>query len=62
MCELFDMIHRIMNYIKDFSVGYSIQDEKMMFDFKGKRYVAEFREVENPAENPWEDMRRIKYL
>jgi hypothetical protein len=34
MCELFDMIHRIMNYIKGFSVGYSIQDGKMMFDFE----------------------------
>jgi hypothetical protein len=43
-------------------VGYSIRDEKMLFEFEGKRYVAEFREVENPAEDIVADMRRIKYL
>ncbi len=62
MIKMFHKIYEVMDSIKGFSVGYSIQDKKMMFDFDGKRYVAEFREVENPAENPLDDMRRIEYL
>ncbi len=62
MCELFDKIHLIMNNIKGFVVGYSISDEKMLFEFKGKRYVAEFREIEDPKEHIGDDMRRIRYL
>ena len=62
MNKLFDMIHRIMNNIKGFTVGYSVTDNKMMFDYDGKRYVAEFREVVNPSEDMVDDMRRIKYL
>jgi hypothetical protein len=62
MGDLFWKIYTIMNECKGFSVGYSTKDEKMLFDFNGKRYVAEFREVENPAEDPIDDMRRIKYL
>jgi hypothetical protein len=34
----------------------------MMFDFDGKRYVAEFREIDNPSEDMVDDMRRIRYL
>jgi hypothetical protein len=62
MIKMLHKIYEVMDSIKGFSVGYSIQEKKMMFDFDGKRYVAEFREVENPAENPLEDMRRIEYL
>ena len=62
MLHLFDMIHRIMNNIKGFTVGYSTTDKKMMFEYNGKRYVAEFREIENPSEDIADDMRRIKYL
>jgi hypothetical protein len=51
-----------MNLIKGFTVGYSINDEKMLFEFEGKRYVAEFREIEDAKENIFDDMRRIKYL
>ena len=62
MCELFNKIHLIMNNIKGFVVGYSIRDEKMLFEFEGKRYIAEFREIENPKEDIADDMRRIRYL
>jgi hypothetical protein len=62
MCELFHKIWGFMNFVKGFTVGYSITDQKMLFDFDGKRYVAEFREVENPKEDMADDMRRIKYL
>ena len=62
MYELLWKIYSVMNYIKGFTVGYSNQDCKMLFDFDGKRYVAEFREIEDPSEDPADDMRRIKYL
>jgi hypothetical protein len=62
MHELFWEIHKVMNLIKGFIVGYSATDGKMMFDYKGKRWVAEFREIENPKEDMVDDMRRIKYL
>jgi hypothetical protein len=51
-----------MNNIKDFVVGYSVQDEKMIFEFEGKRYIAEFREIEDPKEDIRDDMQRIRYL
>jgi hypothetical protein len=59
---MFWKIYDIMNNIKGFGVGFSNEEKKMLFDFNGKRYVAEFREVENPSEDPCDDMRRIKYL
>lgn len=62
MHKLFWEIHKVMNLIKGFTVGYSGNDCKMMFDFEGKRWVAEFHEVENPSVDMVEDMRRIKYL
>lgn len=62
MCDLFWKIHEIMNNIKGFIVGYSIHDSKMLFEFEGKRYVAEFREIEDPKEDIRDDMRRIRYL
>ena len=62
MNRMFWKISDIMNNIKGFEVGFSTDENKMLIDFEGKRYVAEFREVENPAENALDDMRRIKYL
>lgn len=62
MCDLLWKIYVVMNNIKDFVVGYSAQDEKMIFEFEGKRYVAEFREIEDPKEDIRDDMRRIRYL
>jgi hypothetical protein len=62
MNKLFDKIHNFMNNVKGFTVGYSATDHKMLFEFDGKRYVAEFREIENPKDDIIDDMRRIKYL
>lgn len=62
MIRVFSKIHEIMNQIKGFVVGYSITDNKMLFEYEGKRYVAEFREIESPNEDIIDDMRRIKYL
>ena len=62
MNKMFWKISDIMNNIKGFEVGFSTNEKKMLIDFEGKRYVAEFREVESPAEDALDDMRRIKYL
>lgn len=62
MNRMFWKISDIMNNIKGFEVGFSTDEKKMLIDFEGKRYVAEFREVENPSDNALDDMRRIKYL
>ena len=55
-------IYEVMNQIKGFTVGTNLQSNKMLFEFDGKRYVAEFREVENPSVDIKDDMRRINYL
>ena len=62
MYELFWKIYSVMNLIKGFTVGFDNAAGKMLFEFEGKRYVAEFREIENPCEDAVDDMRRIKYL
>ena len=62
MNNMFWKIHEIMNQIKGFTTGFSPAEKKMLIEFEGKRWVAEFREIENPAENIVDDMRRIKYL
>ena len=59
------MMHKIfdvMNQIKGFDVGYSPREHKMLFEFDGKRYVFEVREIEDPKPTMAEDMRRIRYL
>ena len=55
-------IYDIMNQIKGFTAGFAPQNNKMLFEFEGKRYVAEFREIKDPKPNISDDMRRIKYL
>ena len=62
MCEMMFKIFNVMNQIKGFTVGYSYHESKMLFEVDGKRYVAEFREVDDPKPDMMDDMRRIKYL
>ena len=62
MHNLMFKIYEIMNQIKGFTIGYSAQDSKMLFEFEGKRYIMEVREIENPMPDIRDDMRRIKYL
>lgn len=62
MNRLFWKISDIMNNVKGFEVGFSTDEQKMLFEFEGKRYVAEFREIESPSKEILDDMRRIKYL
>lgn len=66
MVELMSKIHEIMNQIKGFTVGYSAQESKMLFEKDGKLYVMECREVDqsytHAPKDIYEAMRRIKYL
>lgn len=66
MVELMSKIYEIMNQIKGFTVGYSPQESKMLFEKDGKLYVMECREVDqsytHAPKNIYEAMRRIKYL
>ena len=66
MIELMSKIHEIMNQIKGFTVGYSPQESKMLFEKDGKLYVMECREVDqsytHAPKDIYEAMRRIKYL
>ena len=66
MVELMSKIHEIMNQIKGFTVGYSPQEHKMLFEKDGKLYVMECREVDqsytHAPKDIYEAMRRIKYL
>lgn len=52
----------IMNQIKGFTVGYAAHENKLLFEVDGKRYIAEFRMIDNPSPDIRDDMRRIKYL
>ena len=46
MRKLIIEIHTILNFIKDFDVGYSTaSNDQMMIDYKGKRYMATFEEL-----------------
>lgn len=66
MQELMWKIHDIMNQIKGFTVGYSPQESKMLFEKDGKLYVMECHEVDqsytHAPKDIYEAMRRIKYL
>ena len=66
MLDLMSKIHEIMNQIKGFTVGYSPQESKMLFEKDGKLYVMECREVDlsytHAPKDVYEAMRRIKYL
>ena len=62
MHEMMWEIHTIMNKVKGFTVGYDTRENKMLFEFEGKRFVAEIREIEDPKPDIRDDMRRIKYL
>ena len=55
-------IHGILNKVKGFRVCYAPAEKKLLVEYEGKRFVAEFREIENPSESIIDDMKRIKYL
>lgn len=59
-------VFEIMNQIKGFTVGYSANENKLLFEKDGKLYIMECREVEQSytgaPKDIYEAMRRIKYL
>jgi hypothetical protein len=62
MNDLMWKLWQVINEMKNFECGFSNVEKKMLIDFCGKRFVAEFREVENPGSDMAEDMKRIRYL
>lgn len=62
MDDLLWKIFQVLNYVKGLEVGMSNVEQKLLIECCGKRYVAEFREVEDPKPTMSEDMKRIRYL
>jgi hypothetical protein len=66
MQDLMYKVFDIMNQIKGFTVGYSANESKLLFEKDGKLYVMECREVDQSYTHAPKDihevMRRIKYL
>ena len=62
MHDVMFKIYDVMNQIKGFTVGFNYHESKMLFEVDGKRYVAEFREIDDPKPDIVDDMRRIRYL
>ena len=60
MVQVMHKIYDVMNQIKGFTVGYSPQHKKMLFEKDGRLFVMECREVE-PLDLH-EAIRKIEYL
>lgn len=65
MINVIIRLREILNSIKGFdNVGYSSEsapDGYMMLDYKGKRYAVKLVEIVHPSDNPFNDMKRIRY-
>lgn len=65
MITVIQKIHEVLNLIKDFQTGYpskNVSDGYMMITYKDKRYAVKLVEIENPSENPFDDLDRIQYM
>lgn len=62
MFDLIIKLSEVLNLIKNFCTGYtsSVKD-KIIIEYKDKRYVAEFREIDN-KEDIFKSLDKIKYL
>lgn len=59
--KLIRQIHLILNMMKGFSAGYTTGcKDKMLLIYEGDTYVVSFTKIENPSEDPYEDIG--KYL
>jgi hypothetical protein len=57
-------LHEVLNLLKGFEAGYgsdSLSQGKMLIEYEGKRFVLELREIPNPSENIFDDIRNLKY-
>lgn len=63
--EIITKLHEVLNMIKGFTAGYSsatFEDGYMMIEYNGKRYVVKLTEIQNPSENPVDDLDRLRWL
>ena len=59
---LIQKLHQILNLCKGFETGYSSGDKNhMLIIYEGKRYAVKIAEIENPSEDAFEDISRLKY-
>ena len=60
---MFDLIHElytILNKIKGFKAGYSSSvDNKIIIDYKTKRYIVTLDEIKNPSNDMTDDIKRL---
>ena len=65
MFAVISKICKILNEVKGFdNAGYSTEtacEGYMMLDYNGKRYAVKLVEVDNPSEDPFKDMKDIRY-
>lgn len=59
--ELIMKLYQVLSFMKDFTPGYTTAcDNKMLLIHKDETYVVTLTKIENPSENPMDDMN--KYL
>lgn len=62
MFEVIQRMFNVLNMVKDFEAGTSSKSEnKMIINYKGKRYVVELEEIKYPSENVFDDIKRYLY-
>ena len=60
MFELIHELYTILNKIKGFKAGYnSSVDNRIIIDYKTKRYIITLDEIENPSSDMTDDMKRF---
>ena len=62
--ELVTKVHKVLNEVKDFDVGYSsdtMANGYMLIEYKGKRYAVKAVEISNPSESIFEDIDQTQY-
>lgn len=62
MFEVIQRMFDVLNMVKDFEVGISSKSKnKMIINYKDKRYVFELEEIKYPNENIFDDIERYLY-
>ena len=60
MFKLIHELYTILNKIKGFKMGYnSSVDNRAVIDYKTKRYIVTFDEIEDPSSDMAEDINRF---
>ena len=58
-------LYELLNMLKGYGACYStktVHKGKMLITHDGKRYVLEVREIQNPADDIFDDVNNLEYL